>query len=264
MHAQWTAITYSVSYNSNGGGGTTPASVHTYDVEKALTANGFTRTDYDFAGWNTAPDGTGANYDNGESVINLSSVKDDTVTLHAQWTAVSYDIVYHLDGGTNAETNPETYTIESEDITLDNPARAGYAFGGWYSDAAFSGAVTEIPAGSMGDKTFYARWQHEAAINISVWINEDRNILVSNNDVTISKTGGPGMDRPTSFSARVWETYANIQWELNGAPIGDAEGTARDFSFYAADYDYGTYILGVTVTRNGIPYSTDIRFTVTN
>ena len=45
LYAKWTANTYTVAYNGNGStGGSTTSSSHTYDVDKALTSNGFTKT----------------------------------------------------------------------------------------------------------------------------------------------------------------------------------------------------------------------------
>ena len=73
--------------------------------------------------------------------------------------AVDYRIRYELDGGKNAAENPEFYTYETETITLKDPAKTGYTFGGWYANSALSGnAVTEIPQKSMDDKIFYAKW----------------------------------------------------------------------------------------------------------
>jgi uncharacterized repeat protein (TIGR02543 family) len=86
----------------------------------------------------------------------------DTVTsgraLYAKWTAVSYPITYHLDGGTNG-ANPASYTVENLPLTLAVPTRSGYDFGGWYTDGEFTGQpVAAIPAGSTGARAFYARW----------------------------------------------------------------------------------------------------------
>ena len=47
-------ITYTIKYNGNGAtSGSTTSSSHTYDEEKELTTNGFSRTGYNFAGWAT-------------------------------------------------------------------------------------------------------------------------------------------------------------------------------------------------------------------
>ena len=94
LYAQWTANTYTIAYNANGGTGSTASSSHTYDVAKTLTANGFTRTGYTFAGWNTKADGSGTNYSNSQSVKNLTSTAGETVTLYAKWTANTYYLAF--------------------------------------------------------------------------------------------------------------------------------------------------------------------------
>lgn len=83
--------TYTIKYNGNGNtGGSTANSSHTYDVAKALTSNGFTKTGYTFTGWNTKADGTGKTYANKASVTNLTSVNGHTINLYAQWQINTY------------------------------------------------------------------------------------------------------------------------------------------------------------------------------
>ena len=89
VKALWEVNTYTVSFNANGGSGSMSAQSFTYDVAKALTANAFTRSGYTFSGWNTASDGTGTAYTDGQSVSNLTSDENGSVTLYAQWTAVT-------------------------------------------------------------------------------------------------------------------------------------------------------------------------------
>ena len=70
----------------------------------------------------------------------------------------NYSITYTLNGGTNAASNPDNYNVEST-VTLADATKEGYAFGGWYETANFSGsAITVIAAGSTGNKTLYAKW----------------------------------------------------------------------------------------------------------
>ena len=112
LTAQWTANTYTVSYDVNGGVGTMDQTSHTYDVATNLSTNGFTKTGYIFVGWNSESNGTGDSYPDEENVINLSSIDGATVILYAQW---EYDNVGHIGSFyfgpeyTNAE-------IEIEDI----------------------------------------------------------------------------------------------------------------------------------------------------
>jgi uncharacterized repeat protein (TIGR02543 family) len=77
----------------------------------------------------------------------------------------NYNIIYNnLNGAANS--NPATYTYETNTITLQAPTKDGYTFGGWFDNANFTGAaVTQIAKGSTGDKTLYAKW--ESAIPIA-------------------------------------------------------------------------------------------------
>jgi len=89
LYAQWTAQpTYTVTYNGNGNtGGIAPTDSNTYLSGTVVTVLGNTgalvKTGYTFAGWNTAANGSGTNYNAGETFIMGSA----NVTLYAQWTA---------------------------------------------------------------------------------------------------------------------------------------------------------------------------------
>ncbi|MDE7130743.1 MAG: InlB B-repeat-containing protein [Lachnospiraceae bacterium] len=79
-------------------------------------------------------------------------------------TEKTYDITYKLDGGTNSGYNPSTYTVETETIVLKDPYKTNYIFDGWYKDAEFKEQVTQIPQGSTGDITLYAKWIEKSNI----------------------------------------------------------------------------------------------------
>jgi uncharacterized repeat protein (TIGR02543 family) len=93
LYAKWNPITYTIRYDKNAADaiGTTADSSHTYDVEKALTANGYTHTDYVFGGWNALANGGGANYADGENVKNLTSIAEGVFILYAVWVRVTQD-----------------------------------------------------------------------------------------------------------------------------------------------------------------------------
>ena len=109
LYAVWKANTYTVKYNANGGSGTMSDSSHTYDVSKALTSNAFTRSGYTFLGWSTSSTATSATYTDGQSVKNLTSTNDDTVTLYAVWHGHSYTSKV-TKAATCTETGIRTYT----------------------------------------------------------------------------------------------------------------------------------------------------------
>ena len=99
------------------------------------------REDYDFAGWKPA-------------------LPEKYPEKNTEYTAVwskSYTITYvNVEGATNE--NPESYNVETGTITLKDPVKTGYTFAGWYTEAEFTNKVTEIPQGSTGNITLYAKW----------------------------------------------------------------------------------------------------------
>ena len=117
------------------------------------------KTGYTFGGWYKDAALTNA-VASPITAENLEAVfgSDTSITLYAKWTPTEYRITYNLNEGTNVNTNPQTYTIETETIALANPTRFGYTFGGWYRDADCTIRVSEIVKGSTGNKTLYAKW----------------------------------------------------------------------------------------------------------
>jgi uncharacterized repeat protein (TIGR02543 family) len=89
-------------------------------------------------------------YMNGEK-WNFDTPVTESITLTAQLMLTPFNIIYVLNGGANHLGNPDSYTIESPDITLQNPTREGYTFANWAEDSS-------IVSGSTGDKTFTAEW----------------------------------------------------------------------------------------------------------
>ena len=163
LFAKWIPNTYAVKYDANGGTGTMADNSYTYDVSKALTSNAFSRTGYTFAGWATAADGSVV-YSDEESVTNLSSTDDDTVTLFASWAANDYTVKYDANGGTGTMTDvSHTYDV-SKALTSNAFSRTDYTFAGWA--ASTSGAVVYADEQSVSNLTttngatvtLYAKW----------------------------------------------------------------------------------------------------------
>ena len=74
--------TYTVTYDANGGSGkTTDNTAYAPGTMATVKANGYTRDDYTFTGWNTKADGSGKSYAEGDPIKMLGNV-----VLYAQWT----------------------------------------------------------------------------------------------------------------------------------------------------------------------------------
>ena len=122
-------ITYTIKYNGNGAtSGSTTSSSHTYDEEKELTANGFSRTGYNFAGWATISNGN-VKYSNKQKVKNLSATQGDIVDLYAVWAANTY--VMTLDENNRSNLKTKNVVYDQPYGTFDVPSKTGYTYVGW-------------------------------------------------------------------------------------------------------------------------------------
>ena len=159
LSSKWTANTYTVAFNANGGSSTMTSQSFTYDQSKALSANAFTKTGYTFSGWAKTPGGFKV-FNNQESVSNLA--ENGTVTLYALWTANTCTVSFDAGGGSGTMMS-QVFTYDTaQAISANTFTRPGYTFSGWtktpggakdynnsqsVSDIALSGAVT-----------LYAKW----------------------------------------------------------------------------------------------------------
>ena len=160
LKAIWKENKYTVRFNANAkdAKGIMEDETVNYTDTHMIGEEGYTRSGYDFIGWNTMANGKGKWYQEGDTVQSLSAADNAIVNLYAQWQIKPYEITYELNGGTNNAKNPITYD-GSRDITLQKPTKQGYTFGGWYWTNDFSGTkVTKIAKTTADDITLYARW----------------------------------------------------------------------------------------------------------
>ena len=226
---------YLVFYNANGGTGLVMDTAG-YDVGDPVTllpADELSRKNYVFAAWNSAEDGSGNPHTPGEAV----PMEIGGLEFWAQWEATSYSVQLQLNEGslTAGATNPFTYTIEDETITLPLPVRPGYSFGGWYDNAGGTGeAITEIPSGSTGNKTYYAKW--DISPYTITWNLNDSELFPATNDpanpVNFDVTDSIDFEEPTrpGFAFDGW--YENADF-TGTALTALPEGTARNLELYA-------------------------------
>ena len=114
---------------------------------------------YGFGGYTASPDGATLS---GSANPYTLTMPDADVTVSVMWTAETYTINYNLDGGhlPTGQSNPATYTVETETFTLVNPERDGYAFAGW-TGTGLNGAtktVTITQGTTTGNRDYTATW----------------------------------------------------------------------------------------------------------
>ncbi|MTA28312.1 MAG: hypothetical protein F2562_05580, partial [Actinobacteria bacterium] len=158
LYAQWTAQSFNVSFDANGGADTPTVVSGATDSSVTLPVSVPTRVGFDFVGWNTLQAGTGTGYQAGSSLV----MPPNNMVLWAQWQPRTYVLSYDLNGGT---TNPPigalASTSSSVQAAASTPTRVGYTFTGWNTQAngqgiaAASGASFSMPP---NDTTLYAQW----------------------------------------------------------------------------------------------------------
>ncbi len=148
-----------ITFDANGGVGTMASEPAPHNTSVALTQNVFTYAGHSFSAWNTAPDGSGTSFTDGQLVKFGSSA-----TLYAQWTVVAppttVTVTFDANGGTGA-MSPETENVNVvAALSTNSFTRTGYTFSGWntapdgssrsFTDAQLVQFVTNA--------TLYAQW----------------------------------------------------------------------------------------------------------
>ena len=168
LFAQWTANTYVLTYNTQGGSTAPSSSNKSYGASVTVSGSTPTRSGYSFAGWNTAANGTGTTYLQSAGF----NMPDADVTLYAQWTKTAFTLYYNTNGGQGVySSQPIKYT---ESVTVDStiPTKAGFTFSGWNTAADGSG-FDYTPMGVFtlnvaANVTLYAKW---TAVSYTVTYN---------------------------------------------------------------------------------------------
>ena len=159
LYAKWTPKTYTITLNANDGASNGSATA-TYNSSTITNLTHPTRTDYRCNGYFTAAtdgtlvlntDGTLAKNVSGYTDANGNWIKDEAVTLYAQWIydVTEYTVTFGVETGStsygslNAYNNTTSASITSpaqvrrgQSITFTATPETGYLVEGWYTNAA--------------------------------------------------------------------------------------------------------------------------------
>ena len=224
--AKWTANSYTVGFNANGGDGTMTNQSFTYDVVQALSTNAFTRTGYTFTGWNTTAEGTGASYEDEKEVSNLTPMANATVTLYAQWKINSYKITFVNDDGTELQSNMVEYN-STPVFTGTIPTKAStdeydYTFAGW------TPTITAV----TGDATYTATYTATTrSYTITVQVADGCDGM---GEITGGGTYTYG--ETTTLTATAKSGYRFVKWE-DGEAAATREITVTGDATYTALFE---------------------------
>lgn len=216
---------YSVTYNANATGATgsvTDTEKYAKGAEATVMSNSFKNGDMVFLGWNTAADGKGETYyPNGTVEIT------GNVTLYAQWgdKASTVTVTYHSNFDTdqtktvNGIANNGQITVEDYSAT-SLPAREGYTFAGWTTEA--NGSGTKFSAGDSArvnvtePNDLYAQWTPNTDTTYKV------EFYYQNDDGSYPSTASKTDPRTGTTDATVSVTDADKADKENGKYTFDA------------------------------------------
>ena len=122
LYAVWSIITYTVTYNANGGSGAPANQTKKYGTTLVLSSTEPTRTDYDFLGWATSASATTSAYDPGDAYT-----ANAAVTLYAVWELAYvkpsiYNLVVYRCDENGVENDTGAYGFIEFDWKCTNPA----------------------------------------------------------------------------------------------------------------------------------------------
>jgi len=125
---------------------------------------------YEFSGWYQKPADIGVK----AKVEKLYMAKE--WKLYGKFTPIEYTIQYVYNDGKATSTNPTTYTVESDTITLADATGAdwGKTFLEWHDENGQK--ITEIPTGSTGNRVITAYWNWPVHLH---YLDKDNNEIES-------------------------------------------------------------------------------------
>ena len=185
LTVQWTAPTYTVTLNTNGGTINSGNVIgYTYGAGATLpTADDMTYTGHTFVGW----------YDNenltGSPVTAIGGTETGNKEYWAKWEANTYTVTFDPNGGS---VDPVAATTDSSGklSSLPTPTRGGnYRFDGWYTEQT-GGIKVTLNQVYTADTTLYAYWIYTSGSSSS----EDRDDPSGNAFIT----DRPNKDNPTT------------------------------------------------------------------
>lgn len=214
------------------------------------------KTGYTFGGYYTSPDGQGTQYYNEGGIAVRTSGFTSSSTLYAKWSVNTYELTLNNDGAVN--TSALLTYGQPIPATVPVPVRAGYDFGGYYTDINGGGEAYYDAAGTcIRQET----WTETSGLLLYAKWNLSRNTL------TVNPNGGTWM-----LSGETREFTQNGKTKMNiPDPVRDGytflgwamEGTGGSLDGRTYTFDAGTPVSLTAKWGSGVKTSFENRSAVT-
>ena len=203
-------------------------------------------------------DGNGKSYEPGDSV------PADVTELTVQWTAPTYTVTLHANGGTINSGNVTGYTYGVGATLPTDVTRTGYTFKGWYDNENLTGSpVTAISNTETGNKEYWANWEiNQYTVTVKpengeadITITQDYGTPITAPTLTREGYQFNGWDKafPTTMPAE--NLTITAQWRDIAAPTGEIKIAENDWKSFLNTITFGlffkdTQTVTVTATDN--------------
>jgi uncharacterized repeat protein (TIGR02543 family) len=243
LYAIWsTNLSYSISFNANGGSGSIASVAAVSGSTIKLPANSFTNSGYYFSGWATTSSGSIVYADQASYTVGTSNA-----VLYAIWSAVpTYSVTFIPNGGSGTMppqviTSGTTFTINANTFT-----RGGYSFSGWALSA--SGAVV------YADKASYTMGTTSLAL-YAIWISNPSHTITFNSNDGSGAVSSQSIPSGATVVLNA-NTFANGSYSFGGwATTSSGAATYSDQANYtmgASDVTlYAIWVSLITFDSNG-------------
>ena len=202
---------------------------------------------------------------NGKLYAPGASVPADMTELTVQWTAPTYTVTLHTNGGTinNGNVTGYTYGVGATLPTADDLTYTGYTFKGWYDNENLTGSpVTAIGGTETGNKEYWAKWEiNQYTITFDANGGSEIAPITQDYGTKITTPADPtrkgytfkGWDKEIPKTMPADNITVKAQWEINQYTITfDTNGGSE---IAPITQDYGTAITApADPTRKGYTF----------
>jgi uncharacterized repeat protein (TIGR02543 family) len=149
LFASWTAVQFTVSYDTASGGAAPANQSYTYGTTGLTIDSGssLSKVGYTFLGWSQTATGT---------TVSSPFIPTANTTLYARWAGSTFSVAFISNGG-NISPATASFTTGGASITLPSPGtQTGYSFAGW--SETLNGNIVSDPYTTIANKTLFAKW----------------------------------------------------------------------------------------------------------
>jgi uncharacterized repeat protein (TIGR02543 family) len=149
LFAKWTAVQFTVTYDTASGGAAPANQSYTYGTTGLTIDSGssLSKVGYTFLGWSKTATGT---------TVSSPFIPTENTTLYARWSGSTFSVAFISNGGSISPATT-SFTTGGASLTLPSPGtQSGYNFAGW--SETLNGNIVSDPYTTISNKTLFAKW----------------------------------------------------------------------------------------------------------